>query len=474
MNFISLEFVFFLVVVFLVYWHVQSDKRWIVLLSASYIFYGAWNIKYVWLIILVTIVSYGSAILLQDCSKFRKQILIATILFSFSLLFLFKYINFFLNGVNSFLSIIDKQYSFSLLNIILPVGISFYTFQALGYVIDVYYCRTVAERHFGKYATFVIFFPQLVAGPIERTGNLLPQIKIPKEFSYNLAVSGLEKMLWGAWKKVVVADVLAQYSDQVFANVYDYSGFSVLLAVLAFTFQIYCDFSGYSDIAIGAGRLLGIELMENFSAPYFSGSLREFWKRWHISLSQWFRDYLYIPLGGSRRGRFRTTINLLATFLVSGLWHGASMSFIVWGGIHGIGQVIEYGIRWQPNRSKKVIIILQTLGTFLFCSFAWIFFRADTLQDAIVLIKAIPAGMTNLESYFQNGFRNLSLSFKQLLLICGSIAVLVYADSFIYNNNRMTLLKIKPIKWILYWGCAVWIMVTWIYNGSNSFVYFQF
>lgn len=474
MNFISLTFALFLIAVFIIYWLVRADKRWIVLLISSYIFYGAWNTKYLSLIILVTLISYGSALLLQYICRLRRMIMIITVIVCLGLLFSFKYINFFLSSVNSLLSVVDNRYHFSLLNIILPVGISFYTFQALGYVIDVYYRRTDAERHLGKYATFVAFFPQLVAGPIERTENLLPQIKEPKEFSYSRAVSGLEKMLWGAWKKVVVADVLAQYSDRVFANVQNYSGFAVLFATFAFTFQIYCDFSGYSDIAIGTARLLGIELMENFRAPYFSSSLREFWKRWHISLSQWFRDYLYIPLGGNRRVRFRTTVNLLFTFLVSGLWHGASMSFVVWGGVHGIGQLFENGIRKHLNKTNKAFIVLQTVITFLFCAFAWIFFRADTLRDAVLIIKTIPAGMTNPISYFQIGFAKLSLDVQKILLIIGSIAVLAYVDSFIYINKRVPLLNIRPVKWVINWGLALWTIYTWIYNGSNSFVYFQF
>lgn len=334
MLFNSFAYALFLPVVFCLYWFLPHKYRWSLLLVASYYFYMSWNPKYVFLILFTTIVSYSAAILLEKKQDVRrkKAIICITAISCLGVLVYFKYFNFLSQAAIDFLSVFAIRLNPLTVDVLLPVGISFYTFQTLSYVIDVYKGDVKAEKHFGYYATFISFFPQLVAGPIERTRNLLPQIKDVHEFDYNQATYGLKLMAWGFFKKLVIADVLSKYVQMVYSSPYDYVGFALVLASLFFTIQIYCDFSGYSDIAIGTAKLLGINLMTNFKNPYLSASVKEFWSRWHISLSTWFRDYVYIPLGGNRVGKLRHNVNLLVTFLISGLWHGANWTFVVWGG----------------------------------------------------------------------------------------------------------------------------------------------
>lgn len=329
MLFNSLAYAIFLPSVFLLYWILPHKFRWMLLLVSSYFFYMTWNTKYVVLISTTTVVSYLCAILIEKTEKvvFKRLSFIGAVVISLGILYFFKYYNFSMDLLERFISLNAPRYSF-----LLPVGISFYTFQTLSYVIDVYNGKVAAEKNIGIYATFVSFFPQLVAGPIERTSNLMPQIKSEKRFDYDSAKYGMRLILWGLFKKMVIADNLALWVDQVYGDVISYEGCSLALAAFFFSIQIYCDFSGYSDIARGSAKLLNIELMDNFKSPYFSASIREFWSRWHISLSTWFRDYVYIPLGGNRVSKGRNILNYLATFLISGLWHGANLTFVVWGG----------------------------------------------------------------------------------------------------------------------------------------------
>lgn len=334
MLFNSLQYAVFLPVVFVLYWTIPNRFRWVVLLVTSYYFYMSWNAQYVFLILFTTIVSYLAGILLECAKKQsqKKAVVWVTAIACFGLLFLFKYFNFFFDSITAVCDKLTIHIDPVTLKLLLPVGISFYTFQTFSYVIDVYREDIRAERHLGIYATFISFFPQLVAGPIERTRNLLPQIKEVHSFDYKTATYGMKLMAWGFFKKTVIADNLARIVDHVYDNVSAYPGFSLVLATLFFTIQIYCDFSGYSDIARGTASLMDIKLMENFRSPYYSASIKEFWGRWHISLSTWFRDYVYIPLGGNRKGRVKTYINLVVTFLVSGLWHGANWTYVIWGG----------------------------------------------------------------------------------------------------------------------------------------------
>lgn len=343
MLFNSYAFAIFLPIVFIIYWILPHKFRWVLMLSASYYFYMSWNAKYIFLIFFTTVISYIAARLLEnEESKKKKKIILAlTALVCLGVLFFFKYFNFVSKSVADVLGLFAIRMSPITLKLLLPVGISFYTFQTMSYVIDVYKGEVQAEHHFGYYATFISFFPQLVAGPIERTGNLLPQIKEEHKFDYNQATYGLKLMAWGFFKKLAIADVVSIYVDKVYADLWSCSEIDLLIAIFFFTMQIYCDFSGYSDIAVGTAKLLGIDLISNFKSPYMSLSVKEFWSRWHISLSSWFRDYVYIPLGGNRVSKLRNYFNLLITFLVSGLWHGANWTYVIWGGIHGIAQIAE-------------------------------------------------------------------------------------------------------------------------------------
>lgn len=335
MLFNSLQYAVFLPIVFCVYWFIPNRFRWLVLLISSYYFYMSWNPKYVILILGTSLLSYLAGLFIERSreKKQKKFFLILYISLCLGLLFTFKYLDFAVGTICSLIKLFAVELHLSTLNLLLPVGISFYTFQTISYVVDVYREDISAEHHFGYYATFVSFFPQLVAGPIERTSNLLPQIKSNKVFSYENGREGLILILIGLFKKVLLADTLAKYVDKVYSNLEKYTGFSLMLVIVFFSIQIYGDFSGYSDIAIGSAKLMGINLMTNFGSPYFSQNIKEFWNRWHISLSNWLKDYIYIPLGGNRKSCMRTNINLLITFLISGLWHGASWNFVIWGGL---------------------------------------------------------------------------------------------------------------------------------------------
>ena len=343
MLFNSLSYGVFLPITFAIYWVLPHKYRWGLLLVASYYFYMSWNAKYVILIFATTFVSYAAARMIAKENRqiYRRTILVVSLMICLGLLIYIKYFVFLSNSVIAVLNMFSLQLHPITLKIVLPVGISFYTFQTVSYVIDVYRKKVEPERHFGIYATFVSFFPQLVAGPIERTENLLPQIKSKKTFNYEQATYGLKLMAWGYFKKMAIADVVARYVDIAYTSLPLRTGFDFAVAIFFFTIQIYCDFSGYSDIAVGCAKLFGIDLMTNFKSPYFSFSIKEFWSRWHISLSTWFRDYVYIPLGGSRCSKLRADLNLLITFLVSGLWHGANWTFVLWGGINGGAQILE-------------------------------------------------------------------------------------------------------------------------------------
>ena len=398
MLFNSWQFALFFPIVFALYWWLPNRFRIGLLLIASYYFYMSWNVKYVVLILFTTIVSYTAALLIAKSSSLRtkKCILTLSLIACLGVLFVFKYFNFFTGALADFLNMFALHLHPMTLKLLLPVGISFYTFQTLGYVIDVYRGTTKPERNFLVYATFISFFPQLVAGPIERTNNLLPQIKAVHEFDYPQAVYGIKLMAWGFFKKLCIADILAfRVVDMVFSDLYRYNGLELLIAVFFFTIQIYCDFSGYSDIARGCSKMLGIDLMENFRSPYFSASLREFWNRWHISLSTWFRDYVYIPLGGNRCGKFRHNMNLLLTFAISGLWHGANWTFLVWGILHGAGQVIENALTSRQKQEPHGLVwCVRVLVTFVFVMLGWVFFRTQNFSEALYVIRSIFSGIT--------------------------------------------------------------------------------
>lgn len=480
MLFNSFAFILFFPFTFALYWLVPHKFRWFLLLCASYSFYMSWNPKYVVLILLTTFVSYTAALLLekQNTAGKRKLILAGTLAVCLGVLFFYKYFNFFSTSAAALLSRFLLPVHPMVLNLVLPVGISFYTFQTLSYVMDVYHGKVKAERHFGIYAAFISFFPQLVAGPIERTQNLLPQIKAVHTFSETKGMYGAKIMLWGYMKKIVIADLLAQIVDLAFANVYSYSGFAWVLAVFFFSLQIYCDFSGYSDIAIGTAKLFDIDLMTNFKSPYFSSSIKEFWSRWHISLSTWFRDYVYIPLGGNRCSPLRRNINLLATFLVSGLWHGASWTFVFWGGIHGIAQIIEnfFSRPLTRLRSRKPGKLLSILFVFCFCNFAWIFFRAGTFAEALYILTHMFQGIRQPLPYLTSGFAQLGLHPLKLLYLFGFIAVLAVYDFLHQDKDRIQdlLSRRKWLEWSVYLVMGLLVVFFSQKGVAAEFVYFQF
>ena len=467
MLFNSWQFGLFFPLVFGLYWGLPQRFRLPVLLVASYWFYMSWNVKYVVLILFTTIISYLSAIMIERFPRTRKLVLLGALVSCLGVLFVFKYFNFFAGAVADLAAMFSLPLHPMTLRLLLPVGISFYTFQTLGYVIDVYRGDVKAERNFWAYAAFISYFPQLVAGPIERTRNLLPQIKAHHEFDYAQAVYGVKLMAWGFFKKMAVADVLAVYVDRVFENVYSFRGFALVLAVFFFTVQIYCDFSGYSDIARGCSKVLGIELMENFRSPYFSASIREFWSRWHISLSTWFRDYVYIPLGGNRCSKLRRSINLMLTFIVSGLWHGANWTFVVWGAVHGLGQVMEnaLGLKREPQGFERAVRVMCTFG---FVMLAWVFFRAQTLGEAWYVFSSIFCHLANFADVKAVGGGK-----KAMLAIISVAAVYDFVSLKTDVISRITSYRNLPLRYCVYLGLTTALLFLRP-AGNTEFVYFQF
>lgn len=474
MLFNSLAFAIFLPIVFGVYWLAPQKYRWLLLMISSCYFYMCWNMKYILIILFVTTVSYISAHLMRYFTDKKKVLLLISLTASLGILFFFKYFNF---VMGSFANIFNLSERHSSLNVLLPVGISFYTFQTLSYVIDVYRGTIKAERHFGKYIAFVTFFPQLVAGPIERAENLLPQINGSHTFKYAHAAYGMKLMAWGFFKKLVIADNAAIFVDLIYNDIYSYKGLSLILATVLFAFQIYCDFSGYSDIAIGIAKLFDIDLMINFRSPYFSASIKEFWSRWHISLSTWFRDYVYIPLGGNRKGEHRKYINQMITFLVSGLWHGANSTFIFWGGIHGILQAIENKlyIKRDDKKERSWKWMISVGITFLLICMCWVFFRANSVEDALYVFKNIFHGIGNMQEYVKNGYHDLQLSRLRLLRITLPLIILTIFDYISLKKDVLYLIGELPavLRWSIYYSIVFLILLLGNFGGTQ-FVYFQF
>lgn len=480
MIFNSLSFAIFLPIVFIAYWALPHKYRWLFLLLTSYWFYMSWNVRYVLLILFTTVVSYGMAIALEkeENSGRKKAILIIGALLCLSVLFFFKYYVFVGNSVIDLLGRFSIHLDPITLHLLLPVGVSFYTFQTLGYVIDVYKGKVPAEHHFGYYATFVSFFPQLVAGPIERTNSLLPQIKERHYFDYEQATYGLKLMAWGYYKKLVIADAVSAYVSHIYDSPQKYAGFSLVLATLLFSIQIYCDFSGYSDIAIGTAKLFGITLTTNFRSPYFSDSIKEFWRRWHISLSTWLRDYVYIPLGGNQRGRLRNAGNLLITFLVSGLWHGANWTFVVWGGIHGVLQILEEALVPDVKRKNagRAVMLVRMFIVFVLVTFAWIFFVSHSIGDAFYVIAHMREGVTSPVSYIYKGIIDIGISASDLIKVCFTVLILAVYDYLSLNKDVIECISRWNVfvRWAIYVGFTL-VLVFFSHKGvAAEFVYFQF
>ena len=496
MLFNSLEFLIFFPIVVLLYYLIPDRWKHYWLLLASYYFYMSWNARYALLILFSTLVTYACGLLLEkaqekgDAGRTRKWLVFAGLFLNLSLLVYFKYFNFLLSSFESALALVHVQLRLPQFDILLPVGISFFTFQALGYTIDVYRGDIRAEHDFFRYALFVSFFPQLVAGPIERSGNLLKQLAVPHRFSFEQTKEGILLMLWGYFLKIVLADRLALFIDRVYGDVMAYNGWYCLLATILFAVQIYCDFSGYSVIAIGAARILGVRLMENFDAPYFSTSVAEFWRRWHISLTSWFRDYLYIPLGGSRKGKARKYLNVLIVFLVSGLWHGASFTFVAWGALNGLFQII--GELLMPLRRKAAALLnlhresfvhraVSCVFTFVLVDFSWIFFRASDFRDAVSVIRNIlsPGNPALLITDLLAG-ANPRAAATECLFVFFCLLLLAFADAVKRRGIALRSKILAQDAWFqsLFFVAAVCGILLFGVWGPGyqeaTFIYFQF
>ena len=482
MLFNSIDFAIFLPVVFLLYWFVTNKNlkfQNLLIVAASYLFYGWWDWRFLSLILFSTIVDYsvGRGLLKQENLSKRKLLLWTSILVNLGFLGFFKYYNFFIDNFTAAFSFLGTEISANSLNIILPVGISFYTFQTLSYTVDVYKRKLEPTKDFIAFTAFVSFFPQLVAGPIERATHLLPQFYKQRTFDYAKAVDGMRQILWGLFKKIVIADNCAQFANEIFNNSADMSGSSLVLGALFFTFQIYGDFSGYSDIAIGTSRLFGFDLMQNFNFPYFSRDIAEFWRRWHISLSTWFRDYLYIPLGGSRGGTWKKIRNTFIIFIVSGFWHGANWTFIAWGALNAIYFLplllakknrTNLGTVAQGKKIPNLKELFAMLFTFGLTVFAWIFFRAENMTHAFNYISEI---------FSLSLFEMPELSFKIIQTIMLVVAFVLI--EWIGREGKYALEHIhyyfqkKFLRWGVYLVIALTIFIFGNFN-KTEFIYFAF
>lgn len=500
MLFNSFEFLVFFPIVVLIYWVMPKKIRYIWLLVASYYFYMGWNAKYALLIGVSTIITYLCGVGIEMVAikdgarmKTRQKWIIATGFFTnLGILFSFKYYGFFLDNLNRVLAACHLEIIPNHFDFLLPVGISFYTFQALGYIVDVYRGDIKAERNILRYALFVSFFPQLVAGPIERSGNLLKQIQevpLKKNPGFRTVVNGLIVMLYGLFLKMVIADRISILVDEVFGHVYLYGTVELVVAAVGFAIQIYCDFGSYSLIAIGAAQVLGFTLMENFNTPYFARSIKDFWRRWHISLSSWFRDYLYIPLGGNRCSRGRKYFNIMVTFLVSGLWHGANWTYVIWGGLHGLYQVI--GQILMPIRKKAVQALQirtdcssykwgQMFVTFALTTFAWIFFRADSMSDAALYIQRMFTEW-NPWTLFDGQLYALGLNRVEMKVFIVALVGMFLVDLISYQKKMRIDIYLEQQNLLFQWLVAILLIVSVLVFGkygpaiaSNQFIYFQF
>ncbi|MBO5725811.1 MAG: MBOAT family protein [Clostridia bacterium] len=475
MNFNSFQFLIFYPIVAVLNFIVPRKYRWIPLLLASYYFYLSWNAELFFLILFTTAVSYASGLLIEKKPKRKLLWMIISVVASLSVLFFFKYYNFVAGTIGGFFGA-DLT-----LQLVLPVGISFYTFQTLSYSIDVYRGNIKAEHNFFYYALFVSFFPQLVAGPIERPDNLLPQLKAEHKFNSSDLYIGAKRMLAGFFKKIVVADTAAIYVNAVYNKPGETNGLAIIIATVLFAVQIYCDFSGYTDIAIGCARIMGYRLMQNFDRPYSAQNIRDFWARWHISLSSWFKDYLYIPLGGNKKGYARQLVNLFIVFMVSGLWHGAEWTFILWGLLHGIYRVVgelTYKKREQlyksmgVDTSKPIVRMFRTGITFVLVCFAWIFFRANNTKELLLILKKLftSFGISTFAS-------ELGLTLSGAIIMILAIVIMVLLDRKLtlpeYTSPNGAKMLGGTSMYILWAILLAWLLLL-ANNGSSAFIYFQF
>ncbi len=490
MLFNSWQFALFFPIVAVLYFLLPYRWRWALLLVASYFFYMCSVPAYALLLAVSTVIDYftGLGMAKTESRRMRIGLLVTSVVANLSMLFVFKYFNFFVGSMEALSDWFGVPFDARYSTLILPVGISFYTFQTLSYSIDVFRGRQEPERHFGRYALYVSFFPQLVAGPIERSTNLLPQFWQNFDFDYDRVTSGLKLMAWGLFKKIVIADHLAVLVNTVYNNPEGLSGVHFTIATMFFAFQIYCDFSGYSDIAIGAARVLGYRLMLNFDRPYQARSISDFWSRWHISLSSWFRDYVYIPLGGNRVAVPRWYINLMIVFMVSGLWHGAKWTFVIWGALHGF--YLIFALATQPARQQiaasvgldRVPILhhaLQRIVVFLLVCFAWIFFRVNSVSDAFYIVGQLPVGWENIldKSWVREARIQIGASEKYLAGAVGLILLLEVVQMLpqpkVGEWPQLFFTRFSVVRWAAYTAIVLGIINLGA-PKAQPFIYFQF
>lgn len=498
MVFNSLDFLIFLPIVLLVYYILPEKTKYMWLLVSSYYFYMCWNAKYAVLILFSTVVTYISGIVIEKIKHlsinskqkvlYKKTMLFLCFAVNLGILFYFKYFNFTVNMLKGLFAVIHVELSIPVVDVLLPVGISFYTFQALGYTMDVYRDDIYAERNFFRYALFVSFFPQLVAGPIERSKNLLIQLAKPIKFEFDNVKEGTLLMIWGFFLKIVLADRIAIFVDTVYGDYVNYGGWYLIVATILFAFQVYCDFYGYTVIARGTGMFFGVNLMENFDAPYLAVSVSEFWRRWHISLTSWFKDYLYIPLGGSRKGKLRKYINKLIVFLVSGLWHGADISYVIWGLLNGMYQIVEeitlpikekISKILKINRKMVVSKLVQRVCTFILIDITWIFFRADGFKGSLEIISQM-IRVRNFEILSNGMLYECGLNQKNFVLMLLCILLLFFADFCKYKKVEIRNIIMQQngvCQIFMITGAVLMILLFGIYglaHDAANFIYFQF
>lgn len=494
MLFNSIGFFIFFPIVTMAYFIIPHKFRWLWLLISSYYFYMCWNPKYALLLATSTLVTYTSGLLLEAANgikdenrsvRIKKLWVFLSFAINISILSIFKYSNFIGENLNILFSFLNLSVNIPKFDIMLPVGISFYTLQALSYTMDVYRGDVKAEKNLGKYALFVSFFPQLISGPIEKSKNFLKQIDEKHYFDYDRVKNGILLMIWGFFQKLVVADRLGMLVNTVYESPESYRGFQIILATIFYGFQIYCDFGAYSDIARGAAAVMGFRITKNFERPYFSKSVKEFWRRWHVSLSSWFKEYLYIPLGGNRHGRLRKYLNIMIVFLVSGLWHGANVTFLIWGGLHGAYQVIgdilspvkrRFVKRFNIRTNELNYKLLQVIITFLLVDFAWLFFRANTYKDAIILIKNM--FYFNPWIFLDNSIYNLGLDSREFFVAVMSL-ITVLVMSLLQRKKGIMLRFSKQnmaFRWFIYVAAIMAILIFGVFAGydAQQFIYFQF
>ncbi len=490
MLFNTLDFLFFLPIVFGIYWASSERIRWIVLLLVSWYFYISLNAQYFPILLFTTFISWAAGISMskENTQTGKKKFMVFATVVALAFLAFFKYFNFMTESAASFAGFFGLSMQPYTLKLVQPAGISFYTFMTVSYLADVYNGKVKAQTNFAKYALHISFFPQVIAGPIGRAPELMDQFFEKRPFDVEKAESGLRMMLWGYFKKLIVADSLSVYVDMIYGAVPYYFGMTFIMTSIMYTFQIYCDFSGYSDIAIGVARLFNIDLMSNFKSPYFSRSIREFWSRWHISLSTWFRDYVYIPLGGSRKGEFKKNRNQLVTMLISGLWHGAAWTFVIWGGLHGIYQIIEGLCRKvfkkkedTAERPKALVIagnFLHWAVTFAMIDVAWVFFRAKTIDDAFFIVTHMHNGVIlHFADAWTKMMVDMNLTVVALLKVLAAITALMLYDFISLKHDiSVELSKLKmPLRWLIYISLTAVIIISELHGGtSQTFIYFNF